>query len=147
MANLLGELWADGEPNWLALCGRPEVKIHLYGKLQPRPGRKMGHLCAMAADADAALRAVSEARECLVQFQPRGTACEDKAALQKTHAEAAAGFDAARGRLSSTIGISLEAEYEELNRAADQAWTLLNQARARLQQHIREHGCETQSTN
>ncbi len=67
MANLLGDLWEDGNPDWLTLCRQPQVKLHLYGKLEPRPGRKMGHLCAMAADTDAALRAVLEARECLVQ--------------------------------------------------------------------------------
>jgi len=105
MANLLGDLWADGEPNWIALCGRPQVKLHLYGKLEPRPGRKMGHLCAMAPDTDAALRAVLEGRDCLVQLQPRAMNCEDKAELEKSHAEVAAAFDAARGPLRNRIGI------------------------------------------
>jgi 5-(carboxyamino)imidazole ribonucleotide synthase len=49
MANLLGDLWADGEPNWAAACRFREVKLHLYGKSEPRAGRKMGHLTAMAA--------------------------------------------------------------------------------------------------
>ena len=48
MANLLGDLWADGEPNWAALFRFPDVKVHLYGKAEARPGRKMGHLTAMA---------------------------------------------------------------------------------------------------
>ena len=48
MANLLGDLWADGEPNWAAACRFREVKLHLYGKSEPRAGRKMGHLTAMA---------------------------------------------------------------------------------------------------
>ena len=39
MANLLGDLWQDGEPDWVAACGFPTVKLHLYGKAQPRPGR------------------------------------------------------------------------------------------------------------
>jgi 5-(carboxyamino)imidazole ribonucleotide synthase len=51
MANLLGDLWRDGEPNWTAACSFPNVKLHLYGKLEPRPGRKMGHLTALGADA------------------------------------------------------------------------------------------------
>jgi len=49
MANLLGDLWSGGEPDWPAACQRPEVKLHLYGKLEPRPGRKMGHVTAVAA--------------------------------------------------------------------------------------------------
>ncbi len=44
MANLLGDLWQHGEPNWAAACNIPGVKLHLYGKIEPRPGRKMGHL-------------------------------------------------------------------------------------------------------
>ena len=47
MANLLGDLWADGEPDWAAACRQPDVKLHLYGKVTPKPGRKMGHLTAM----------------------------------------------------------------------------------------------------
>lgn len=65
MANLFGDLWTDGEPDWLALSARPEVKLHLYGKCAPRPGRKMGHLCAIERDAEAALRAVQQGRESL----------------------------------------------------------------------------------
>ena len=48
MANLLGDVWAKGEPNWDAALAVPDVKLHLYGKTDPRPGRKMGHLTAMA---------------------------------------------------------------------------------------------------
>jgi 5-(carboxyamino)imidazole ribonucleotide synthase len=51
MANLLGDLWGRGEPDWPAACAFPNVKLHLYGKLEPRPGRKMGHLTALGADA------------------------------------------------------------------------------------------------
>ena len=50
MANLLGDLWnGGGELNWAAALAIGEVKLHLYGKATPRPGRKMGHLTAMAA--------------------------------------------------------------------------------------------------
>ena len=65
MANLLGDLWQDGEPNWAAACAFPTVKVHLYGKLAPRKGRKMGHLTALAATADEAERCVREARAAL----------------------------------------------------------------------------------
>jgi 5-(carboxyamino)imidazole ribonucleotide synthase len=59
MANLLGDLWAEGEPNWAAACRFPDVKLHLYGKTQPRPGRKMGLLTATA-------RSVAEAQDIVV---------------------------------------------------------------------------------
>jgi phosphoribosylaminoimidazole carboxylase (NCAIR synthetase) len=62
MANLLGDLWTGREPDWAAACALPDVKLHLYGKLQPRPGRKMGHLTALAADPEKALARVELAR-------------------------------------------------------------------------------------
>ena len=65
MANLLGDLWQHGEPNWSAACAMPEVKLHLYGKMVPKPGRKMGHLTAMAESANAAAKLVRAAREAL----------------------------------------------------------------------------------
>ena len=43
MANLLGELWTLGEPRWEAILREPRAKLHLYGKREARPGRKMGH--------------------------------------------------------------------------------------------------------
>ena len=65
MANLLGDLWADGEPNWAAACAFPNMKVHLYGKSEPRPGRKMGHLTALAGTSEEALADVLAAREAL----------------------------------------------------------------------------------
>ncbi len=59
MVNLLGDLWLDGDPDWGALLAHPEVKLHLYGKAEPRPGRKMGHFCWLGSDA-AELKTVSE---------------------------------------------------------------------------------------
>ena len=68
MANLLGDLWADGEPNWTAaLAPHLGVHLHLYGKLAARPGRKMGHLTALADTPDEAARRVLAAREALLQ--------------------------------------------------------------------------------
>ncbi len=66
MANLLGELWAEGEPNWAAACRFPDVKLHLYGKVEPRIGRKMGHLTVAARTAPAALERVIAARDGLL---------------------------------------------------------------------------------
>lgn len=62
MANLMGDLWENGEPRWHAACAFPAVKLHLYGKTEPRPGRKMGHLTALAANASEAERLVTAAR-------------------------------------------------------------------------------------
>lgn len=61
-ANLLGELWEGGEPNWATAIEQQETKLHLYGKLEPRGGRKMGHLTATGDTADDAADRVREAR-------------------------------------------------------------------------------------
>ena len=65
MVNLLGDLWQAGEPDWEALCAMPDVKLHLYGKLEARPGRKMGHLTVVAASAAEALHRALAARAVL----------------------------------------------------------------------------------
>jgi 5-(carboxyamino)imidazole ribonucleotide synthase len=65
MANLLGDIWTNGEPNWPAACAFPDVKLHLYGKLEARPGRKMGHLTALNHAADEAYRTVVHAKKTL----------------------------------------------------------------------------------
>ncbi len=65
MANLLGDLWTGGEPRWDAACAFPDVKLHLYGKSSARPGRKMGHLTALAATAREAEALVLAARAAL----------------------------------------------------------------------------------
>ncbi len=62
MANLLGDLWQDGEPDWPAACAFPQAKLHLYGKLEPRAGRKMGHLTALESNVENALATVTQAR-------------------------------------------------------------------------------------
>jgi 5-(carboxyamino)imidazole ribonucleotide synthase len=67
MANLLGDLWAGGEPQWEAALALPEVKLHLYGKSEPRPGRKMGHVTATAPTSALAERLVREARSRLAR--------------------------------------------------------------------------------
>jgi 5-(carboxyamino)imidazole ribonucleotide synthase len=65
MANLLGDLWDRGEPDWSGALALPEVKLHLYGKAEPRPGRKMGHLLAFGSDVEEAQALVRRARSVL----------------------------------------------------------------------------------
>jgi 5-(carboxyamino)imidazole ribonucleotide synthase len=65
MANLLGELWSSREPDWSAACAHPGAKLHLYGKLEPRPGRKMGHITAVAETPGEAESKVLSARSAL----------------------------------------------------------------------------------
>jgi 5-(carboxyamino)imidazole ribonucleotide synthase len=67
MANLLGDLWQAGEPNWVAALTVQGVRLHLYGKHHPRPRRKMGHLTALASTAEAAIAAVRRARDAVNQ--------------------------------------------------------------------------------
>jgi 5-(carboxyamino)imidazole ribonucleotide synthase len=67
MANLLGDLWSMGEPAWEAALAYPHVKLHLYGKAEARPGRKMGHLTALGVTPEDAARTVLEARRALTR--------------------------------------------------------------------------------
>jgi len=61
MVNLLGDLWLDREPDFARLLRHPRVKLHLYGKAEPRPGRKMGHLTFLAATPEEALSELESA--------------------------------------------------------------------------------------
>jgi 5-(carboxyamino)imidazole ribonucleotide synthase len=71
MANLMGDLWSDGEPDWAAALANPNVKLHLYGKMSARPGRKMGHITAMADTVDEAAQLALAARRALTaKFLP-----------------------------------------------------------------------------
>lgn len=65
MANLLGDLWMNGDPDWSSALALPGVKLHLYGKTDPRIGRKMGHLTALADTVDEAAERAITARELL----------------------------------------------------------------------------------
>lgn len=60
MVNLLGDLWAAGEPDFAGLLADPTLKLHLYDKGAPAPGRKMGHFTVLDEDLEAA-RARAEA--------------------------------------------------------------------------------------
>jgi 5-(carboxyamino)imidazole ribonucleotide synthase len=66
MVNLLGDLWEAGTPDWNVILGHPRAKLHLYGKLEPRPGRKMGHYCLLAETVEKALREALEIRQELI---------------------------------------------------------------------------------
>jgi len=62
IANLFGDLWLHGAaPRWQEALAMPAVRLHLYGK-SPRPGRKMGHVGAIAPTADEAVALATEAR-------------------------------------------------------------------------------------
>ena len=65
MVNLLGDVWTGGEPDWAAACAYPNAKLHLYGKSDARPGRKMGHINALGATVDEALAEALAARAAL----------------------------------------------------------------------------------
>lgn len=67
MVNLLGDVWQDdgGEPNWEVLMQAPNAHLHLYGKKEARPGRKMGHYCVLAATAEDALAQAEAIKETL----------------------------------------------------------------------------------
>lgn len=63
MVNILGDAWKwdagalVGEPDWTAVLAEPRAKLHLYGKKEPRIGRKMGHFTVTGPTSDAALEA------------------------------------------------------------------------------------------
>ena len=65
MQNLLGDLWNDGMPHWQALLADSSATLHLYGKAEPRRGRKMGHFTCVAPTVDEALEAVLRLRRLL----------------------------------------------------------------------------------
>ena len=63
MANLLGDVWTGGEPDWRAALGDPDASLHLYGKTGVRPSRKLGHVTVLGDDAaDRATRLRTAAR-------------------------------------------------------------------------------------
>ncbi len=65
MIQLLGDLWENGEPDWAEVLADPDIHLHLYGKADPRPGRKMGHLTCVGDDPTVALQRVTDARVAL----------------------------------------------------------------------------------
>ena len=71
IVNLLGDLWQGTQPPaFEEALAVPGVRLFLYGKSEARPGRKMGHLCAVGDTAEEAVRRVKEARERLSLPRP-----------------------------------------------------------------------------
>lgn len=62
MANLLGDVWASGEPDWANCLALSPVYLRLYGKTEARPGRKMGHITALGKTPAEAAALVLQAR-------------------------------------------------------------------------------------
>jgi len=69
MLNLFGDLWRDGDPDWTPLLARPEARLHLYGKSEARPGRKMGHVLLLDEDPHRALRNGEALLETLASYE------------------------------------------------------------------------------
>ncbi len=65
MVNLLGDLWQNAVPNWNAALEIPNTHLHLYGKLEARAGRKMGHVTALGETVQETREAALRAREAL----------------------------------------------------------------------------------
>jgi 5-(carboxyamino)imidazole ribonucleotide synthase len=70
MLNLLGDVWFDAQgkprtPDWQAVLALPGTHLHLYGKLDARPGRKMGHLNITGADVAAVKSVARQAADML----------------------------------------------------------------------------------
>ena len=68
MVNLLGDVWRNGDPDWNIVLQHPSAKLHLYGKTEARPGRKMGHFTVLGSDTETAL---SEALRIKQQLEPK----------------------------------------------------------------------------
>lgn len=67
MVNLLGDLWQNGRPHWERVLRNPQLHLHLYGKAEARPGRKMGHITALGETAQTAKALVEEAYQRLCE--------------------------------------------------------------------------------
>ncbi|MGI9621390.1 MAG: 5-(carboxyamino)imidazole ribonucleotide synthase [Acidimicrobiales bacterium] len=67
MVQLLGDLWATGEPDWSRALEFTDVHLHLYGKTEARPGRKMGHMTCLGTNPRDALATALRAREALAR--------------------------------------------------------------------------------
>ena len=65
MWNILGDLWKNGEPDWSKILSKPMAKLHLYGKSEARPGRKMGHVCVMAESTEDAIQIIDRMKKAI----------------------------------------------------------------------------------
>ena len=65
MVNLLGDQWHAGTPDWASLLQHPRARLHLYGKREARPGRKMGHFTLVGPDRQSLLEEAEQLRRTL----------------------------------------------------------------------------------
>ncbi len=65
MHNLLGDVWANGVPDWSRLLALPGLRLHLYGKSEPRAGRKMGHYSILRPTVEQAWEVDAQAQKIL----------------------------------------------------------------------------------
>ena len=65
MVNILGNAWEQGTPAWDELLNNPGVFLHLYGKKEPRQGRKMGHFTCVGEKVDELLKQAESLRKVL----------------------------------------------------------------------------------
>lgn len=63
MVNILGDVWANGEPAWEKILAYPQLKLHLYGKHEARPGRKMGHFTVLGKDVETVVALAMQSRK------------------------------------------------------------------------------------
>ena len=78
MVNLLGDLWAGGEPNWAVALADPRRGSISTARREPRPGRKMGHLTVVGPTADDAAERALDLRDQL-RAGPDGRGVPDAA--------------------------------------------------------------------
>jgi 5-(carboxyamino)imidazole ribonucleotide synthase len=72
MVNLLGDLWKAGlQPDLHPILNDPYAKLHLYGKLEGRPGRKMGHFCVLRETIEQALTEALQIKQELIDAHER----------------------------------------------------------------------------
>ena len=63
MINILGDVWGSSVPHWDTLLSQPNNKLHLYGKKEARPGRKMGHFNVLATSIEQAATIAAQSFE------------------------------------------------------------------------------------
>ena len=66
MVNILGDVWQSGEPDWRKVLSHPRAKLHLYGKAQARPGRKMGHFTVLGEEQSSVISTAIRIRRDLI---------------------------------------------------------------------------------
>jgi 5-(carboxyamino)imidazole ribonucleotide synthase len=72
MLNLLGDLWAEGEPRWDAVLRHSGARLHLYGKGRASPGRKMGHVLVLDETRDSAAQVADSIASALEPARSKG---------------------------------------------------------------------------